>query len=286
MENENLNNCVIDLEGEVWKVIDHPSIGYYPNYEISNFGRVKSRRGNKERILKTEKLRGYLKAHLSCNGKVKNFQVHRLVAIMFLPNPNNFPCVNHKIEGEEGKSMNFVFFKPDGSVDLERTTIEFCDYKYNSNYGTVILRGKETRKNSDVWKDFVKKRSKQVFQYSQSGELINNYSSVKEIERQTGYYSSVISECCNTKRNTAYGFVWSYTQLTKNQISVLFERAKQSKTVYQYTIELDFVNIFSSAGEAARTLGINRASICDCCTKRLKTSHGFIWSYEPITKVF
>lgn len=67
-------------------------------------------------------------------------KVHRLVAFTFLENPENKPCINHKIEGDEGKTMNFVFFNEDGSVDEEKSTIEWCDEKYNHNYGTINER--------------------------------------------------------------------------------------------------------------------------------------------------
>lgn len=68
---------------------------------------------------------GYLQVNLFKNRKYKGFLVHRLVAEAFIPNPENKPCVNHKIEGKKGKSMNFVFFNEDGSVDEEKSTIEW-----------------------------------------------------------------------------------------------------------------------------------------------------------------
>jgi hypothetical protein len=46
---------------------------------------------------------GYLTVGLWKNGKTKKCRVHRLVAETFLENPENKPCINHKIEGDEGK---------------------------------------------------------------------------------------------------------------------------------------------------------------------------------------
>ena len=95
-------------------------------YQVSNFGRVKSlgngKSGNsKLRLLKPDTTRnGYLYVNLSKDGKVKKYKIHRLVAQTFLPNPDNLPCINHKIEGDEGKTMNIVYLNEDGSVDEEK----------------------------------------------------------------------------------------------------------------------------------------------------------------------
>lgn len=56
------------------------------------------------------------------NGKTKRFSVHRLVAQAFIPNPNNLPIINHK---DENPSKNIV------------DNLEWCDYEYNNNYGTL-----------------------------------------------------------------------------------------------------------------------------------------------------
>jgi predicted XRE-type DNA-binding protein len=72
------NLDVNDLDGEVWKVIED-----FPDYYISNLGRVKSFkkcRGVDYRILKqTEDANGYFIVGLSKNGKVKNKYIHRLM---------------------------------------------------------------------------------------------------------------------------------------------------------------------------------------------------------------
>lgn len=80
---------IIDLNGEIWKAIEE-----FPNYEISNFGRVKNLSLNK---IMTNCLDedGYHILGLRKNTKRTTKKVHRLVAIAFIPNPNNLPYVNH-----------------------------------------------------------------------------------------------------------------------------------------------------------------------------------------------
>lgn len=84
---------------EIWKDIED----YEGRYQVSNYGRVKSlartdRNGakRKEHLLDPHRLdNGYVRVHLSKDGKAKWYFVHRLVATSFLPNPNNYPVVNH-----------------------------------------------------------------------------------------------------------------------------------------------------------------------------------------------
>lgn len=88
---------------EIWKEIKD-----YPNYQISNLGRVKTLKYysnihkkyyDRELVLK-EKINshGYKFIGLGCGkrGNKKNFAIHRLVAEAFIPNPNNLPEINHK----------------------------------------------------------------------------------------------------------------------------------------------------------------------------------------------
>lgn len=78
---------------EEWKKIE-----WYIDYEISIFGRVRSLKFWKIKILKPWKYREYSKVWLWIRNKQKSFSVHRLVAQAFIPNPDNLPFVCHKKE--------------------------------------------------------------------------------------------------------------------------------------------------------------------------------------------
>lgn len=163
---------------EIWITIKE-----YNEYQVSNWGRVKSLKFGKERILKPSKDKdGYLMVNLCKDGKGKMFKVHRLVAEAFLPNPNNLPEVNHKNE-----------IKDDNRVE----NLEFCDCKYNLDY-------------NDGQKRRAEKRSKTVNQYTKDGLLIASYPSTREASRQTGYNNGNISQCCNGRYKSAYGYIWKY----------------------------------------------------------------------------
>ena len=127
------------MKKEIWKIING-----YENYMISSFGRVKSldryvRGKNNSIYIKKGKLLklytdkdGYQTVMLYHNNKKKLLKVHRLVAEAFLDNPNNLSQVNHKDENKLNNSVE---------------NLEWCDAKYNVNYGTAIERRSKTRTN-------------------------------------------------------------------------------------------------------------------------------------------
>lgn len=175
---------------EIWKDV----IGYEGLYQVSNLGRVKSlgNGGSKnskfssERILKTCEIKGYLRVTLSKDGKQKQYSVHRLVALAFLPNPYNLPMVNHK---DECKTNNAC------------SNLEWCSVKYNNNYATRIQRIAESQTNYP-------KFSKKVI-CIETGKI---YPSTHQVERELGFANSHISSACLGKLKSAYGFHWRYTE--------------------------------------------------------------------------
>ena len=189
---------------EIWRTPIHKG-EIYDKYQVSNLGRMVNlnyRRTGKAKLMEPyEKGRKYLQVYLSKNGKKDWIYVHQLVAETFLPNPLNKPCINHKIEGDEGKKINMVIFNEDGTVDEERSTIEWATYEENNNYGTVRERISDAQTNG--------KTSKPVLQLSLTGELIREYPSVKEAERN-GFNHCNICQCCNGKQKTHKGFRWEY----------------------------------------------------------------------------
>ena len=190
---------------EIWKTAIYDGEIYEGLYKVSNLGRVKNinyRNTGRERLMNPGEIpNGYLQVVLSKNKEKKKCYVHRLVAQTFLPNPEGKPCVNHKIEGKKGKKINMVIFNEDGSINKEKTSIEWATYEENNNYATHNERMAKTKTNG--------KRSKPVLQLSLSGDLIREWPSVNECERN-GFSKSAVCRCCNGKQQTHKGFRFMY----------------------------------------------------------------------------
>ena len=160
---------------EIWC----PIKGYEGLYEVSDQGRVKSLKFGKERILKSVRDKdGYLLVCLCKNREKKMCKIHRLVAQAFIQNPDNLQEVNHK---DENKTNNYV------------QNLEWCDQKYNINYGTRNDRC-----------------SKPVLQYTKSGKFVKEWRSATDVQRNLGYFGTYISSCCNGKCKSAYNFIWKF----------------------------------------------------------------------------
>lgn len=109
---------------EIWKKIDG-----FETYSVSNMGRV--RNDSTDKMLKPKSVWGYQSVMLYPGRKM--MRVHRLVALTFIPNPDNLPQVNHINED-----------KTDNRVE----NLEWCTAQYNTNYGTHMKRVRENQPRS------------------------------------------------------------------------------------------------------------------------------------------
>lgn len=116
---------------EIWKDIK----GYEGLYQVSNLGRVKSldyrHKGTSKVMSPGKQKNGYLNVGLWSGRKKETKYVHRLVAEAFVPNPNNWPEVNHK---DECLTNNVA------------SNLEWCTSEYNANYGTRNQRMSKSKR--------------------------------------------------------------------------------------------------------------------------------------------
>lgn len=180
---------------EIWK----PIPDYEGLYEISNMGNVRSidrtvrdingRILAIKGILKTPVLNGkYYMVSLSKNNKQKWHSIHRLVALTFIPNPNNLPVVNHKDENPMNNKVE---------------NLEWCTQQYNVKYGTS--RQKAIQKNSKPI----------IMCDKETHEPIKEFLNMKMATEELGHPTSSKSSICEVlkgRRNSALGFWWKYKE--------------------------------------------------------------------------
>ena len=187
---------------EIWRTAVYDGELYEGLYQVSNLGRILSlnyRNTGKSKLMTPfDSGDGYLKVQLWKNREYKTCSVHRLVAETFLENPDNLPEVNHI---DEDKTNNFVFLNEDGSVDKEKSNLEWKSHRDNCNHGTRNQRAAKAKTNG--------KLSKKVLQLSLSGELIREWPSTAECERN-GFDHSAVASCCRGEKSHYKGFLWMY----------------------------------------------------------------------------
>lgn len=188
-------------EMEEWRDIP----GFEGRYQVSTLGNVKSlpRRVNnhtgtlmvKEKIIRQRHdLKGYMRVDLVDNqGKRKYLGVHRLVAMAFIPNPENKPQINHV----DGRKDNNVLDNLEWVTNAEN---QKHAYRTGLNYVTGRA-GKPKRA---------------VLQINPvTKEIVNEYPSIADAAKAVGCKtSSNIGECCRGKygRKTICGYEWKFRE--------------------------------------------------------------------------
>lgn len=161
---------------EVWKKV--PIEGYGEIYHISNKGRLRNIKTGRIHAICLDS-DGYPHYILCSKNKRKPITAHRLVALAFIDNPMNLPCINHKDENKQNNSVE---------------NLEWCTPLYNNCYGTKLQR-------------IADKRSIPVAQML-NGKVIAVYKNSKVAQKSTGVDFSKIRMCCRGERKHAGGYEW------------------------------------------------------------------------------
>ena len=174
-------------------------------YEVSNLGRVRSLTrithysDGRVRVFKGHLLNiHYNKNHyatvsLAKEGTSKTYNVHRLVALAFVSNPNELPCVNHKDECKENNVSS---------------NLEWCTNEYNNNYGT------KPKRISDKLIGGKSPKAKKIItckiHADDSLSYVATFEAVREASRMMDIPSSNICMVLKGKQNQAKGYTFIY----------------------------------------------------------------------------
>ena len=153
--------------------------GYEGLYAITSCGKVWSYR-RKKFMKNSDAKDGYLKISLTKDGQVRTYQVHRLVAEAYIPNPDNKPQVNHLDENKKNNCVN---------------NLAWATPRENMNYGTRNERARATRIKNGKPAGITRKAVYCV-------ELDRVFVSTCQAARELGLDQGSISKCCNGKQGT------------------------------------------------------------------------------------
>ena len=168
------------------------------NYIIHKEGYITNKKTNKILSASLNRKGGYYYVKIKYLDKWIGISIHRLVALAYIPNPNNLPCVNHK---DENKDNNHV------------DNLEWCTCEYNNRYGTAPERKRSKARELG--------QMRAVVQLSLSGEKINGYESISDASRKTGVILQNIFQAANggynmhgewRRVNTAGGYKWRWAK--------------------------------------------------------------------------
>ena len=171
---------------EEWRDIK----GYEGLYRVSNLGNVWSCYVN--RVLSKHLYpNGYYAVRLCKNGHHRVIQLGRLVAITFIPNPNNLPEVNHKDCNPKNNHAD---------------NLEWCTRKYNVNYGGRIQK----MLNNPAYKARTERLKVPIIQCHTDGAPFKRWDSAHDAGRELRISISNINSCCRERRPSAGGYIWRY----------------------------------------------------------------------------
>ena len=167
-----------NLSYEEWVTIEE-----YPNHMVSNHGNLKGLKSGKILKLFRDPLNGYYHTTISNKANRKVIRIHRLVGLYFVPNPNNYPQLNH-IDGD--KSHNYS------------TNLEWCTGSYNLKhaYRLGLI--------SQAWK------RKPVIQLDINGSELQKHDSIYAAHLSSDVNMGNISRACRGIYQQAGGFKWEF----------------------------------------------------------------------------
>lgn len=203
------------MQEEIWKDV----VWYEGRYKVSSIGRVFStgnyidgRKYTPRFITQTKDKGGYCVVRLYKGKKQKMFKVHRLVAMMFIPNPNNYPCVDHINtirDDNRVENLRWVTYSMNANNKLTKMNLSTAAIKACSSEKVRKERSIRAKANMDKMMEKVKRS---VLQFNINGDFVGEYESVSSAAKNIGGFSTCICSVCKGKKKTYYGYIWKYKE--------------------------------------------------------------------------
>jgi len=233
------------IENEIWKDVPLLISNGKEGMQISNEGRIKYKNGD---IGTGFECGGYL--GISIGGKT--FLLHRIVAIIFLENPENKEFVNHK----DGNKLN-----------ARLSNLEWVTPSENGDH---------------AYKNGLNNNVKPVIQFDIKMNKLNEFKSINDASRELNIHNTSIGNCCKGGLKTAGGYRFLFKDdydENKNYNEGFTPNVKMHKII-QFDKNMHKITEYISAKEASDFLKIKSGCILDCCHKKQKTAGGFRFMFD------
>lgn len=245
---------VISQDGELWK----PCPEFESKYLISSHGRIISigtyntcKTGRLLKLHRKTGKDGYMQVQLCDGGRQRTVEVHTLVAKAFIPNPCNYPIVNHI---DEDKTNNHV------------SNLEWCANTYNIRYS----------------------RAKKVDVYTKEGIFVETLEAVTDAASKYGTCTSNVSRCCKSGTGTCAGYQFRYQgEPFRAKPFTEYQRRKSRRghscvesrmiPINEYSLTGAFVRSWPNITQAAEAIHTSTSNICKCYKGKLLTCKGRIF---------
>lgn len=195
----------IKLDNEEWKDV----VGYKGYYMVSSYGRILSLGRFVKYHTYTKMIEpcikqqhrgrnGYFSVTLKRDGEKKCISVHRLVAIAFVSNPNNYPCIDH---------IN------DNKIDNRAFNLQWCTHKFNNSKEHHRIAESLSQKGK-----ILTSIRKPIVQLNTNGDLVRIFPSMTDASLN-GFQHSAIHRVIHNKLKTHRGFKWMYLSDYENLVN-------------------------------------------------------------------
>ena len=245
----------MENQQEIWKAV----IGYESYYEVSSFGRVKRIKSKNRPIEKIRKIQykknGYAVIMISIAQKFKLAHIHRLVAMAFIPNPDNKPQVNHK---DMDKTNNHL------------ENLEWCTHQENMAHA---IKNKKWSNNAKYGKENA--RSRKIIQYNKNGDKVKEWDNISRASEKMNISPGEITICCQGKRKSAGGFQWRYFPNTDKLPPIDYGLKKVKKM----TMEGEEIDLYDNCFLASKLNNLSSAGIWNVCNGKSNHCGGYKWEY-------
>ena len=180
-----------------------------------------------------------------------------------LPSGNKPKLINDKLVKQlwdEGYSLIEIHQKTGNSTNsIREHLLDYINYSVEESIQRGLKKSAESR-------------STPVNQWDKQGNFIQTFNSAKQAANNTNIPNANICSVLNGKRQTAGGYYWTF----ENQLPTI---KKQTK-IYQYDLQGNLLNSFSTKAEAGRATHCNAADIGRVCKGQRQTCGGYIWKEE------